>query len=54
MKQKNILDVGCGIGRTIPELSEKGNYYGIDTNKEYVKYCKKIFRTQLTLKRSEK
>ena len=43
LKNKNtsILEVGCGNGRLATLLSENCNYYGIDTNREYVSYCKK-------------
>lgn len=42
-KDKNlqILDIGCGTGATLAELSKLGRTIGIDTAKEAISYCKK-------------
>lgn len=37
----DILDIGCGTGKLIEELSKYGNVYGIDTSDKALKYCKK-------------
>lgn len=41
-KKKNlkILDMGCGTGKNMEELSVLGNIFGIDTSREAVSYCK--------------
>ena len=42
-KNKNILELGCGIGANIPFfIQEKFNYTGIDYSKNAIKFLKKI------------
>jgi cyclopropane fatty-acyl-phospholipid synthase-like methyltransferase len=37
---KNVLEIGCGVGRNLPYIMEKTNahYWGIDPNKEMLQY----------------
>lgn len=45
VRNKKILDVGCGIGRLTSKLSKKDTkIIGIDINKEFISYCSKKFR----------
>jgi len=37
----DILDIGCGTGKLMEELSRYGNVYGIDTSGKALNYCKK-------------
>lgn len=39
--QKTILDVGCGTGKNMEELSALGAVYGIDSSEEALLFCKK-------------
>jgi len=36
-----ILDIGCGAGKNVEELSKIGLTWGIDNSSEAIKYCKK-------------
>jgi len=39
-----IIDIGCGPGRLSVSAIERGfSYVGIDNNKKYIDYCKKVF-----------
>ena len=41
---KNVLDFGCGCGRVLiwfSGASSKTNFYGVDSDKEAIKWCKK-------------
>ncbi|MBK9382325.1 MAG: class I SAM-dependent methyltransferase [Chitinophagaceae bacterium] len=42
-KEKNILDIGCGLGQMLTYLKGKGfnSLYGIDINDESINLCKK-------------
>ncbi len=39
IRELTILDVGCGAGGLMNELSEKGVVYGVDFSEESVKFC---------------
>lgn len=39
--KKTILDVGCGTGKNMEELSSLGVVYGIDSSDEALLFCKK-------------
>ncbi|MBU5537651.1 MAG: class I SAM-dependent methyltransferase [Candidatus Aenigmarchaeota archaeon] len=42
---KTILEVGCGIGRLSSLITQKGGIYtGLDSNKEFITYCKKKYK----------
>jgi len=36
-----ILDVGCGTGKNMEELSKKGKVWGVDISREALLFCKK-------------
>lgn len=36
-----ILDIGCGTGQLMKELSVVGSVYGIDVSQQAIQYCKK-------------
>lgn len=38
-RNKLILDFGCGAGQ-FSTLFNSSKYYGVDTNKKYIKFCK--------------
>ena len=40
INNKKTLDFGCGMGQ-FSILFDKDKYYGIDTDKEYIDFCKK-------------
>lgn len=40
-KDPEILDVGCGTGKTLETLQKYGNSYGIDSSKHAISYCLK-------------
>lgn len=43
---KSVLDVGCGTGDYIVTIPENTQYLGIDTNRQYLSYTKKLFKTK--------
>ena len=42
-KNIDILDIGCGPGNMIKNLSYN-KYYGFDTDKKYINYAKKKYQ----------
>lgn len=40
-KVKNILDIGCGTGKNMEELSKIGTVFGVDSSSEALGFCKK-------------
>jgi ubiquinone/menaquinone biosynthesis C-methylase UbiE len=40
-KSNNILDVGCGTGMMMTELSSKGSVFGVDGSLQALSFCKK-------------
>lgn len=38
-----ILDVGCGMGALLRQLSDYGDIYGMDCEEEAVNYCRTIY-----------
>lgn len=51
-KNKSVLDVGCGLGRTTRALYERGfsKVYGVDISKDAVEYAKKHSPKQIKYK----
>lgn len=47
----NLLDVGCGTGKNMEELSKYGEAWGVDISKEALLFCKK--RGLINVKRGE-
>jgi len=47
-KKVTILDVGCGTGKNMEELSQYGNVWGIDVSEEALSFCKKRGIAQIT------
>jgi|WetSurSiteA1Bulk_404760.scaffolds.fasta_scaffold00710_8 SAM-dependent methyltransferase len=41
VKKPLILDAGCGTGMLLTKMSKVGSCWGIDINKEAIKYCRK-------------
>lgn len=41
VKNPKILDLGCGAGKNVEELSQFGEVWGVDVSEEAVKFCKK-------------
>jgi ubiquinone/menaquinone biosynthesis C-methylase UbiE len=43
LKDKKVLDVGCGDGSDLKKMSEKGAViYGVEPSEEFVKYAKQL------------
>jgi len=40
-RKSRLLDVGCGTGKTLEEISNLGIAYGVDISKEAIKFCRK-------------
>lgn len=53
IKKENIkiLDVGCGTGKNMEELSKKGEVWGVDISQEALLFCKK--RNLMNVKQGE-
>lgn len=47
----NLLDVGCGTGKNMEELSPYGEVWGVDISKEALLFCKK--RGLINVKKGE-
>jgi ubiquinone/menaquinone biosynthesis C-methylase UbiE len=41
-----FLDIGCGTANVLEYINRKVEYYGFDTNKEYINYAKKKYKNQ--------
>src|SRR5216684_3840556 len=41
VKNPRILDLGCGAGKNVEELSKLGEAWGVDISKEAIAFCKK-------------
>lgn len=39
--EKNILDIGCGTGKNMEELSKLGTVFGVDSSDEALGFCEK-------------
>jgi SAM-dependent methyltransferase len=44
-----ILDVGCGTGLMLNELSKFGTVYGLDSSEEAKEFCKEIFQGEVKI-----
>lgn len=54
-EKKNVLEVGCGIGRLSSLIIQKGGAYnGVDNNKEFIDYCKKTHKAQFVKSKASK
>src|SRR5689334_7368863 len=42
-----ILDVGCGTGKNMEELSRYGDVWGVDVSQDALAFCKKRGLTQV-------
>lgn len=53
VRKKNIkiLDVGCGTGKNMEELSKKGEVWGVDISQEALLFCKE--RNLMNVKKGE-
>lgn len=40
-KHLKLLDIGCGTGKTLEEISLLGEAFGVDISKEAIKFCAK-------------
>lgn len=40
-KKLKIIDIGCGTGKLLEELSQTSEAWGIDTNKDAILFCQK-------------
>jgi len=50
-KNSNVIDIGCGKGKLLYELSNKINYgLGIDINKRKINFANKIKKSNLEFK----
>lgn len=48
-KNMNILDIGCGNGNLIfnvDKIYKNANFYGIDSEKKLIKFCKEKFKNK--------
>jgi len=39
--EAQILDIGCGTGALLEELSKRGRAYGVDASERAIEYCRK-------------
>jgi len=47
IKNKNILDIGCGTGELIENfVGDANKIYGVDISKDYIKTCKDKFKNK--------
>lgn len=53
-KKPKILDIGCGTGRNIKELSKFGQVWGLDISSEALSFCKKRGITKVRLGTAQK
>lgn len=48
-KNKKILDIGCGMGVMLENLSQYGEVYGCDIESEAIEYCSQFFGDNVKL-----